>query len=101
MTNLTTKNGMTGAFNINYTAGLFDKDIALLERIEKEVTAVNRERKIESILEDKEFIEYKQEETQTYKDWLRAHEYAEYINKQIEESINYSEYIVNHLYMKY
>lgn len=91
---------MTGTFNITYHPGLFDKDMELVDKIEKEVTAVNRERKINSILEDKEYVPYTAEETQTYKDWLKMYEYTEYINKQLEESINYSEYISNQLYLE-
>lgn len=91
---------MTGTFDITYHHSLFDKDMELVERIEKEVTAVNRERKLDSILEDKEYTPYTAEETQTYKDWLRMYEYTEYINKQLEDSINYSEYLANQLYME-
>ena len=45
------------------------------EEAKKEVVAVNRERQIDSILEDKEFIAYTLEETETYKKfkntWLK------------------------------
>lgn len=91
---------MTGTFDITYHHTIFDKDIELVERIEREVTAVNRERKLDSILEDKEYIPYTAEETQIYKDWIRMYEYSEYINKQLEDTINYSEYIAEQLYMQ-
>jgi hypothetical protein len=100
MKNSTTKNGTTGTFNITYHPDILKREEKIWQDIEKELTAVNRDRKINSILEDKEYTELTMEETNAFKEWVKMYEFNEYFHKKFEESIDWSDYISSQLYLE-
>jgi hypothetical protein len=91
---------MIGTFNITMHPDIYEKDSLIAGEIKKEMTAVNRDRKIDSILEDKEYTELTMEETNAFKEWVKMYEFNEYFHKKIEESIDYSDYISSQLYLE-
>jgi len=91
MKTLTTKNGMTG----KYSMGI---DPATMGEVEREMTIINRDRKIDAILNDTEYIPLKAEETEAYKSFEYGMCYIEYLTEQINKSTEYTEYIAKQFY---
>jgi hypothetical protein len=116
MTSITTESGTTGTINYQYylTEHLdksksyaiyiaidpYNDDDALLKKAQKKVTAVNRERQIEDILEDKPFEPLKIEDTDKYKEYMATCSYSTYIAENLNRSICYTEYIAEQLINK-
>lgn len=115
MTNITTESGTTGTINYqDYLAEYMPDSIAystyigvdpygdsdLLKKAKSKVTAVNRERQIEDILEDKPFEPLKIEDTDEYKEYMATCSYSTYIAENLNRSICYSEYIAEQIINK-
>lgn len=82
---------MTGKYSMSI-------DPATMGEVEREMTIINRDRKIDAILNDTEYIPLEMEETEAYKTFEYSMYYINYISNQIDTSIEYSEYIVEQLY---
>lgn len=113
MTNITKESGTTGTINYQdylaeklyksisysiYTAiDPYGYDDTLLKKAQKKVTAVNRERQIDNILEDKPFEPLKIEDTDEYKEYMATCSYSTYL---AEKFISYVEYIAESNYIQ-
>jgi hypothetical protein len=112
MTNITTESGTTGTINYQdylaenlknspsyavYTAIDPYGDSDLLKKAKSKVTAVNRERQIDDILDDVPFEPLKIEDTDEYKEYMATCLYSTYIAENLDRSICYSEYIAEQL----
>jgi len=97
MTSITIGNGTTGT--INYSDYIAIDNDELLKKAEKKVIAINRQRKIDAILEDKEYIPFLIEETEEYKLYNDLNSHYSYEN--MYKSIAYGEYICDIAYGEY
>jgi len=116
MTNITKESGTTGTINYQdylaeklyksisysiYTAiDPYGYDDTLLKKAQKKVTAVNRERQIDNILEDKPFEPLKIEDTDEYKEYMATCSYSTYLAEKLDKSISYVEYIAESNYIQ-
>jgi hypothetical protein len=81
---------MTG----KYSLGI---DPVTIDEVEREMTIINRDRKIDAILNDTEYIPLEMVETEAYKTFEYVMYYIDYITKGLDTSID-SEYIAEQLY---